>query len=220
MRANFILSGIDSMSEHLVTFREYLARSRAWVSLLLLAPIGVTAVFARPHLPFNELAEYGIEVLGWLAFMAGAAMRWWATLFIGGRKDAELITAGPYSICRNPLYFGTFLMTVSVGIFLQSITLLLMTGLVAIYYLFVTVSVEERRLSSTYGEAFADYCSRVPRFFPNFLLHRAPPELTIRLVGIRAEGKRMLYWSLLPMGCYLIEHLRMLPTWPANVWLP
>jgi protein-S-isoprenylcysteine O-methyltransferase Ste14 len=204
----------------LPAWRMLLARSRAWISILLIAPVAVAAMFSRPHLMFTGAPEYAVELVAWILFICGAVLRWWATLFIGGRKDRELITEGPYSICRNPLYLGTFCMTLSVAVFSQSVTLVAVTLLVSMMYLVITVPVEEHRLAGLYGERFADYTQRVPRFFPNPFLYSAPAELTIRLTGLRAEARRMLQWMWIPCLCYLAEHVRMLPWWPTPVWLP
>ncbi len=38
-----------------------------------------------------------------MLFLAGAAFRFWATLYLGGRKDAVVVDTGPYSLCRHPL---------------------------------------------------------------------------------------------------------------------
>lgn len=202
------------------TFREHLARARAWLSILILAPLAAAAIFTRPYLPFEGLPEFGVEMVAWLLFFAGAALRWWATLYIGGRKDLELVTQGPYSICRNPLYLGTFLMTLSVGVFLQSASLIAGILVVGAGYLLITVPVEERRLAEIYGTAFEEYRRRVPCFVPKFSLFVSPPELNIRLNGINAEFKRTLQYVTIPLICYLIEHLRMLPTWPTPIVLP
>jgi hypothetical protein len=171
-------------------------------------------------LPFEGFAEFFVELAAWLLFVAGACFRWWATLFVGGRKSSELIVDGAYSVCRNPLYFGTFLMTLSVAVFLQSITLIVVICLVSAGYLYFTVTLEERKLAAIHGRAFAEYCERVPRFLPNLFLHKSPEEVTVRLQGIRSEARRMAQWLWVPVLCYLVEHLRMLPAWPANLLLP
>jgi protein-S-isoprenylcysteine O-methyltransferase Ste14 len=201
-------------------FRILLSRSRAWSSLLLLAPIATAAAFTRPYLRFDGLPEYFVEALAWIVFLAGACFRWWATLYIGGRKTKQLVSDGPYSICRNPIYLGTVLLTLSVAIFLQSVTLFIATLAVTVFYLTITVPIEEARLKSKHGRAFEEYCRRTPKFLPRFSLYRTPQELQVRLVGIRAEFLRMLQWSSIPLICYLVEHLRMLPNWPTPFFLP
>ncbi len=200
--------------------QDFVARSRAWIALVLLAPVAIAALFSQPHFGYEGLQEYAVEVAAWMIFIAGASLRWWATLFIGGRKMGELITQGPYSMCRNPLYLGTLLIAFSVAIFLQSLTLLLAMFVVGAIYLWITVPIEERRLLAIHGERFTTYCQQVPRLLPNFALYTAPPELNVRLVGIRAEFLRMLQWAGVPILCYFIEHLRMLPWWPTPLHLP
>jgi protein-S-isoprenylcysteine O-methyltransferase Ste14 len=200
--------------------QDFVRRSRAWIALVLLAPVAVAAVLTRPHLDFEGFAEFSLEVIAWILFVAGGCLRWWATLFIGGKKISELVTEGPYSMCRNPLYVGTLLMTFSVAVFLQSITLFVAIVVVGAIYLWITVPVEERRLQEAYGERFTAYCRRVPRVIPNPWLYTSPEVLQVRMVGIRAEFLRMLQWSGLPIICYFVEHLRMLPWWPTPLWLP
>jgi protein-S-isoprenylcysteine O-methyltransferase Ste14 len=200
--------------------QDFLRRSRAWIALTLLTPIAVAAILTRPHLEFEGIAEFSFEFVAWLLFFAGACLRWWATLFIGGRKIDELVTEGPYSMCRNPLYVGTLLMTVSVAVFLQSLTLFAGIVIVGSLYLWMTVPIEEQKLQAIHGERFSAYCRRVPRIIPNPRLYTAPEVLQVRLIGVRAEFFRMLQWSAVPIVCYFVEHLRMLPWWPTPLSLP
>jgi len=207
--------------------RSFIRRSRAWISLLLLAPATLLAIFSRPHFTFESLMETGVETAAWLLFIAGASLRWWSTLYIGGRKTNQkiingnqLIIDGPYSIVRNPLYLGTLLMCLSVGIFVQSLVLIGAMLLVAIIYLQITVPVEEERLSAAFGEEYREYLRRVPRIIPNFSLYQSPPEVTVKTNGLRAEFLRMLQWGCIPIMCYLLEHVRTLSWWPTLFNLP
>ncbi|HEY9212134.1 MAG TPA: isoprenylcysteine carboxylmethyltransferase family protein, partial [Ancylobacter sp.] len=52
----------------------------------------------------NSFAGNAMRATGLCLIMAAVIGRLWATLYIGGRKNASLVTAGPYSITRNPLY--------------------------------------------------------------------------------------------------------------------
>jgi protein-S-isoprenylcysteine O-methyltransferase Ste14 len=43
---------------------------------------------------------------GLLAAAVATVGRLWCTLYIAGYKTKSLIRVGPYSVCRNPLYFS------------------------------------------------------------------------------------------------------------------
>lgn len=45
-----------------------------------------------------------LEQIGMILIVLGVIGRFWATLYIGGHKNKDVITDGPYSICRHPLY--------------------------------------------------------------------------------------------------------------------
>jgi protein-S-isoprenylcysteine O-methyltransferase Ste14 len=49
-----------------------------------------------------------IEWFGIVLIVICILGRTWASLYIGGRKIDELVTVGPYSTMRNPLYFFPF----------------------------------------------------------------------------------------------------------------
>ena len=51
--------------------------------------------------------------------MAGASLGFWATLYVGGRKETVLVTDGPYSACCNPLYLESFFLAVAAPLFLD-----------------------------------------------------------------------------------------------------
>lgn len=81
-------------------------------------------------------------------------------------KDARLITAGPFSYCRNPLYIGNAMVVIAFA---------LMSGqLVALPVMLVlwlathapTVACEEDLLRDKFGEKFDEYTRSVPRWLP------------------------------------------------------
>ena len=57
-----------------------------------------------------------IEWVGIALILVCIAGRTWCTAYIGGRKKRELVTTGPYSIVRNPLYVFTLIGAVGVGL--------------------------------------------------------------------------------------------------------
>lgn len=201
-------------------FPVWLSRSRAWLSMLLLLPAAMGAIFSAPMIPIDSWGDLACDSLGWCLFITGAVFRWWATLYIGGRKDMQLISHGPYSICRNPLYFGTFLLTISVGVLSHSLLFVAAVALVSTFYLGITVPVEEQRLLANHGEAYRKYLERVPRFFPRFWLHQSPERIEVNVAGLRAELVRMLRWVWIPLLCQALTHFRTQDWWPHWATLP
>src|SRR5512135_3689208 len=106
--------------------------------------------------------------------------RGWCSAYIGGRKNYELITAGPYSVVRNPLYVFSFIGVAGIGFCTGTVTYLaILTVLFAAYYQIV-VWREEKFMAETFGQAFADYKARVPRWWPNFDLWQDVAEVQAR----------------------------------------
>ena len=104
----------------------------------------------------------------------GATGRIWCSFFISGRKDGELVTEGPYSISRNPLYVFSCIGLVGVGLSTETLTYpLLFLVIFGLYYPGIMAR-EERRLEELFGESFRKYRQRVPRFWPNSGLYSEP----------------------------------------------
>lgn len=214
------MSPIGSTTPNVSHLKRWLARSRAWISLAVLIPIGAAAIFSKPVTGIDTWADFVMEMLGGLLFVGGVCMRWWSTLYIGGRKTDELVCDGPYSICRNPIYVGTFLLTLAAAVLLESLTLTIAVFVVSAWYFFTTVTVEEAILRKRHGEQFAKYCERVPRVVPKLTLYRSAPYIELRMDGVRAEFLRTLRYIWLPIACHLVTHLRSQEWWPDLNNLP
>lgn len=151
----------------------------AMLALMLVAYL----VFAPDpwHLP--RLAAILFEVLGLAFLFAGIVGRVLATMSIGGHKDRRIICTELYSVCRNPLYFASFLLAIGVGLMSSRVDFLLLVvgGFLGIFYPMM------RNEACYLRERFADYGDYergVPMFFPNFRLwkERASFEINFRLV--------------------------------------
>ena len=70
--------------------RDSLAKSRGWLGIVILLPFTVATLLSRPAVWAGTWADLDFDLLGWPVFLTGAALRWWATLYIGGRKSARL----------------------------------------------------------------------------------------------------------------------------------
>ena len=111
-------------------------------------------------------------------FLVGIATigRCWSLLYIVGYKNDTLITVGPYSITRNPLYFFTFIGAIGVAFTTRTFTFV---ALGAVWFWLFYPGVlrgEEERLAALHGAAFDEYRRRVPRFWPRLGAKFAEPE--------------------------------------------
>jgi protein-S-isoprenylcysteine O-methyltransferase Ste14 len=103
----------------------------------------------------------------------------WAASRTSGRNTARQVaeslnTTGMYSIVRNPLYLGNFLMVLGVVAFLRIwwIPLIYML-LFALYYERI-IFAEEMFLRRKFGRNYLDWASKTPAFFPRFSQWKAP----------------------------------------------
>jgi len=110
------------------------------------------------------------------------------TLYIGGRKIESLVTAGPYSVVRNPLYTLSIIGAVGVGAQLGSLVLAAVTGAVAALVLLLVILQEEQMLVGRFGRTYEDYLASVPRLIPDFSLWRDVDKVEVnpRLVRVTA----------------------------------
>lgn len=203
------------------TIRDSFAfKSRGVTGVMLLLPIGFAVLFSAPTVVEDSPLDLALDTFAWLLFGIYVFFRVWATIYVGGRKDRMLQTEGPYSITRNPLYFGSFCFGLSAAFFLDSLSLAAGVVLVWFIYIYQVIKAEERFLESRFGEPFREYCRRTPRFFPSPFLYRSDDSLTIELRALRVESKRLLIALLLPISAEIIMHFRMVPWWPHWFRLP
>lgn len=143
-------------------------RRRKWVlRILAAAAIGVVLV-SDSMWPSGGFTHEAIEFFGVGLLLACVLGRAWCTLYIGGRKKAELVQDGPYSISRNPLYVFSFIGAAGLGAAAGSVVTTLLVALACYAVFAVVVAKEESFLSARFGAAYDDYCARVPRFWPRF----------------------------------------------------
>ena len=126
--------------------------------------------------PYLLLARPRPELLaaGAALAAAGLLLRGWAAGTI--RKDEELTMGGPYAFLRHPLYVGSFLVGVGLGV----------AGghwvwpvLVIVYFVVVygrTLAEERERLGRLFGSRFEEYARRVPALLPRLTPYRARGE--------------------------------------------
>lgn len=122
----------------------------------------------------NEMFNFILLFIGIVLVGIASLGRMWCSLYIAGYKDQQLITKGPYSMCRNPLYFFSMVGVLGIGFCTETLIFpALFIILFSCYYPFVIKS-EEKRLRSLFGAGFEKYTRNVPAFFPDISIFEEP----------------------------------------------
>lgn len=131
------------------------------IPLVLFMILGASA-WKDQSIPMGKtLFLVGVVLVG-----IGVLGRAWSLLYIAGKKKIELITQGPYSLCRNPLYFFSFLMALGAGLCTETF---IIPSLVACIFLIIympTIKKEENFLRRKFKHEYESYAKVTPRFLP------------------------------------------------------
>jgi len=148
----------------------YQAMRRVVLAVLVIVLLTVF-LFGQSLFPPETTVHETIEMVGVLMIFLGIVGRLWSTLYIGGRKSAEVVSGGPYSMTRNPLYVFSTLAAAGVGAQMGSVLAMLGFGLLCAGAFHIVILREEKYLADMFGAPYAAYMARVPRFVPNLELY-------------------------------------------------
>ncbi len=156
----------------------FLFRHRSYLPLLV-GPL-VIAAFLDPqytHRTFSGFAGGLWETICILISFAGLLVRslvaGYVPLGTSGRNTerqvaTSLNTKGLYSLVRNPLYLGNFLIILGLLLFIQ-VWWFTLAG-IAIFWIFYEriIFTEEEFLRGKFGPVFVEWSSKTPVFIPKF----------------------------------------------------
>jgi len=138
--------------------------------LIFFVSVFLDGLFGFPRFywfPVNFVAGFVIGGFGWfLSFWSVYAQYRYG----GGTPAAflppvRLVTEGPYRFSRNPMALGNMIFYVGIGVFLGSVSYILVT-VIGFTVLFVYNKVfEERELIARFGDEYIEYMKRTPFLF-------------------------------------------------------
>ncbi|HEX2788326.1 MAG TPA: isoprenylcysteine carboxylmethyltransferase family protein [Ignavibacteria bacterium] len=142
-------------------------------------------------------------IIGFVIALCGEAIRIWAVSYAGsetrttsGVGGTYLVTQGPYSITRNPLYIGNILIYTGIGVMSKALfPYLQIAGLIFFTFQYYCIILnEEEYLQKTFRDKFHIYTVTVNRFFPKFKL--LPEEIKSDLpldvaAGLKSERRSL-----------------------------
>lgn len=116
-------------------------------------------------IPRNPLALTSLgSLLGSGLLLIGLVVRSWSAGTLN--KARELTMVGPYSLVRNPLYVGSFLMMMGFCILCRDWPTMFFVAGPMSYLYWKQVRLEEENLSRAFPKHWAEYVGRTPRFVP------------------------------------------------------
>lgn len=171
-----------ALLEELETSGNWLFRWRSYLPLvpavLIFSGLGYFKYPYESHF-LDEIWELLCLCVSTLGLVVRALTIGFAASRTSGRNTKEQVadslnTTAMYSIVRNPLYLGNFLMVLGVVIFLRVWWIpLLYLLLFALYYERI-IFAEEMFLRRKFGQDYLDWASRTPAFFPRIRQWKSP----------------------------------------------
>lgn len=124
-------------------------------------------------------ADILFEMIGLFSVLCCSLGGIWVSMYISGYKNRELITVGPFSMMRNPLYFFSLLGAIGIGFSSESLIILLILLTTFLVYYPLVILHEERKLIDHYKNEYIDYMLKTPRFFPRLSLFHEPEKYLV-----------------------------------------
>ncbi|RLB20261.1 MAG: isoprenylcysteine carboxylmethyltransferase family protein [Deltaproteobacteria bacterium] len=155
-------------------------------------------------------------------FLLGAVLvgiaslgRLWCSVYIAGYKTDHLVTQGPYSMCRNPLYFFSLLGALGVGLASETLLIPFVILIAFVGYYPLVIKSEEVELIRLHKSEFEIYLKEVPRFFPKISLLKEPEEYIVKPIVFKRHMFSA-FWFIWFMGIIeIIEELHELKVLPT-----
>ncbi|HSQ35774.1 MAG TPA: isoprenylcysteine carboxylmethyltransferase family protein, partial [Candidatus Binatia bacterium] len=146
----------------------------------------------------------------------------YAKPFTSGRenylKAEDLNTSGLYSIVRNPLYVGNFLVYNGILIAYSSPAALALFNVFFICNYYFIILSEENYLTKQFGNGYRDYCRAVPKVIPRFSRYRRNDRPFNWTRAVYKEKNTTFYWISFYIVSLLIKEYKLHNGVIENFW--
>jgi len=142
-----------------------------------------------------------------------------------GQRANSLNSTGIYSVVRNPLYLGNFLMVIGLAMMPGAWWFVLLVGLVFFVYYERIICAEEAYLEQKFGDEYREWAAQTPVFIPRMRLWQASEERFSFKKVLRHEYSGLYviiaFSTLIDMMCDLIGERETLLQWwhEDQVWI-
>jgi protein-S-isoprenylcysteine O-methyltransferase Ste14 len=177
-------------------------------------------IFTDSYWPDDGSVHEAIEWAGMVLIAICVVGRTWCSLYIGNRKNKEVVQDGPYSVVRNPLYVFSIIGGFGVGAQAGGITVALVCGFLTWVVFSWMAQIEEDHMVEKFGSQYLYYMIRVPRLWPHLPLYRSRSSLEVFPAQIaRTFWDASIFFVAVPV-MELFDYLHGVGNLPTKIWLP
>jgi len=204
----------SSLGDYLQKLGNAFFRWRSYIPLLLI-PILLLKLKNLQFVFSNNIVEIAYQLVCVFVSFFGEFIRIGTIGYVpsgtSGRntkaqRATALNTTGTYSLARNPLYLGNYLIILGISLFSRSWEIVILNSILFAVFYVPIILVEENFLTEKFGEEYRKYTSKAPCFLPRFSLwNPANSEWSWRMV-IRREHNSIFAIGL---SFALIAHFRL-----------
>lgn len=151
------MTPLEKLGGILFKFRDYTPIPIVIAALLFADPTVLSLTLGFLVALFGEIARtYGVAFIGTISRTRSAT------------SNGQLVQEGPFSLLRNPLYFGNLILSLGLSI-MPGIAILPWAVVLIFYVQYIPIVLwEEQKLRGIFGQSYIDYCQKVPnRWFPS-----------------------------------------------------
>lgn len=185
-------------------------KNRLNITRVLIGVLILIDLLSVPRWHINPVSLIGIEFLAFILVLSATFGRLWALSYISGNKTQKLITDGPYSLMRNPLYFFSFCGAIGLGIASKSILFCSVILLAFATYYPLVIRAEEEHLEGIHSDEFRRYCSAIPAFLPKFSTYQEKPTYLVDARRMRRAFMSVMWFPLIFFIMIAIDRLQAL----------
>jgi len=132
----------------------------------------VLAYFLDRHAPFIEIIPSPFNKTGWIIVASGIGSMIFAVLALTknkttifpGEKPSALVTSGPFSFSRNPIYLLDVVVAMGAAVILGSLSAFVAPLICFLVLNFLVIPYEEKKLKTLFGSAYKAYLNSVRRW--------------------------------------------------------
>jgi protein-S-isoprenylcysteine O-methyltransferase Ste14 len=149
--------------------RDLVLRGMTGLAIALLLAVSSTA---GVHADSLNVTSATLQAPGIVLLLAGLAFAVWARVHLGDnwgmpmtqRAEPELVTSGPYTYVRHPIYSGLLLAGLGTSLAVNLIGLPLLMLLLG--YFLISARIEERHLGAVFPDSYPAYVARSKSLVP------------------------------------------------------